>query len=272
MSNQEIKTKVLITVMTYPHPSRGYQELVCTAGITEQGEWIRLYPVDYRYRPRNQQFRKYQWIEVDLLPHGAGNDRRKESRKPDLETIRVLGEPLSTKNGWRDRRQVIDQIPIYTVKELRSLHDSENVSLGIVRPTRVLDLKVEPANSEWKSEWQALFDQLTLFGPVQKPLRKIPYKFSYVFECADSHKLHNAMIEDWELGVLWLNEVARLGDEYQAALSVRRKFLDELCNESKDTLFFMGTVFPYNTWVVLGVFWPPKPANPQLEIVQGTLF
>ncbi len=80
------------------------------------------------------------------------------------------------------------------------------------------------------------------------------------------------MIEDWELGVLWLNEVARLGDEHQAALSVRRKFLDELCNESKDTLFFMGTVFPYNTWVVLGVFWPPKPTNAQPEIVQGTLF
>ena len=48
MSNQEVRTKVLITVMTYPLPSRGYQELVCTAGVTEQGEWIRLYPVDYR--------------------------------------------------------------------------------------------------------------------------------------------------------------------------------------------------------------------------------
>ena len=152
------------------------------------------------------------------------------------------------------------------------MHESEHVSLGIVQPTKVLDLKIEPADPEWKPEWQYLFDQLTLFGPVQKPLRKIPYKFSYVFECNDSNRPHNAMIEDWELGVLWLNEVARLGDEEQAALSVRRKFLDELCNESKDTRFFMGTVFPYNTWVVLGVFWPPKPKNPQPEVIQGTLF
>jgi hypothetical protein len=72
--------------------------------------------------------------------------------------------------------------------------------------------------------------------------------------------------------VLWLNEVVRLGDEYQAALSVRRKFLDELCNEKKETLFYMGTVFPYNTWVVLGVFWPPKLDKPQPEIIQGSLF
>jgi len=267
MSDQSVKTKVLITVMTYPHPSQGYQELVCTAGITENYEWVRLYPIDYRYRPRNQQFRKYQWVEVDLSPRGQGNDNRKESRKPNLDSLRVLGEPLSTKNGWRERRDIIDQIPKHTVKQLRALHDSERTSLGIVPPTRVLDLKIEPANPEWKPEWQQLFDQLTLFGPVQKPLRKIPYKFSYVFECEDSHKPHNAMIEDWELGVLWLNEVARLGDEEQAAQSVRRKFLDELCSDKKDTLFFMGTVFPYNTWVVLGVFWPPK-----LNVIQGSLF
>ena len=33
---------------------------------------------------------------------------------------------------------------------------------------------------------------------------------------------------------------------------------DELCAPTKDTRFFMGTKYPYNTWLVLGVFWPPK--------------
>jgi hypothetical protein len=244
--------------MTYPHPSRGYQELVCTAGITEQKEWVRLYPVDYRYRPKNQQFRKYQWIEVDLLPHGDGNDRRRESRKPILDSIQVLGQPLSTKDGWSERRQIIDQLPTCTVNQLKELHESERVSLGIVKPTKIIDLKIENADPQWKPEWQSLYNQLTLFGPVQKPLRKLPYKFSYVFECEDSLKPHNAMIEDWELGVLWLNEVSRLGNEEKAASSVRHKFFHEMCGNDKDTHFFMGTIFPYNTWVVLGVFWPPK--------------
>ena len=52
--------------MTYPHPSEAHQELVCTAGITEDLEWVRLYPIDYRYRPKEQQFHKYQWIEIAL--------------------------------------------------------------------------------------------------------------------------------------------------------------------------------------------------------------
>ncbi len=57
-------TKVLITVLTYPHPSVKHQELVCTTGITEAGEWVRLYPIDLRYLPNHQQFRKYQWLEI----------------------------------------------------------------------------------------------------------------------------------------------------------------------------------------------------------------
>ena len=38
MQTEYTKTKILITVMTYPHPSRGYQELVCTAGGNGRGQ------------------------------------------------------------------------------------------------------------------------------------------------------------------------------------------------------------------------------------------
>lgn len=244
--------------MTYPHPSQKYQELICTAGITEAGEWVRLYPIDYRYREVSQRFRKYQWIEVDLWPTGEGNDNRKESRRPELGSIAVVGQPLSTANGWAARRAIIDQLPHHTHKELSALYDVDKTSLGILRPKVVHDLEIRIADSEWKPEWQQLFNQLTLFGPPQKPLRKLPFSFHYIFECEDDIKPHSAICEDWELGVLFLNEVDRLGSEQAAAESVREKFFDELCGPTKDTRFFMGTFFPYNTWLVLGIFWPPK--------------
>jgi len=259
------KTKVLITVMTYPHPSESHQELVCTAGITDAGEWVRLYPIDYRYRPTNQQFHKYQWVEIGLADHGAGNDDRRESRRPDLESIRLLGEPLPTKDGWRARREIIDRMPHHTRIQLEARYVSEKVSLGIVRPTEILDLKVDSVERSWKPQWQATLDQFNLFSGPPKHLEKLPYKFSYVFRCADSgEKTHTAMIEDWELGVLYRREVERLGDEQAAVANVRKKFFDEICASSKDTRFFMGTVFPYNTWVVIGIFWPPKEFQPSL--------
>jgi hypothetical protein len=259
-------TKVLITVMTYPHPSESHKELVCTAGITESGEWVRLYPIDYRYRPSSQQFHKYQWIEIGLAEKGAGNDDRRESRKPDLDSIRLLGSPLSTDKSWKARREIIDRMPHYTRAELEALYERERTSLGIVRPTEILDLKVEPVERDWKPQWQDALKQFSLFSGPPKHLEKLPYKFSYVFRCADTgDKPHMAMIEDWELGVLYRKEVERLGDEKAAVANVRKKFFDEICDTSRDTRFFMGTVFPYNTWVVIGIFWPPR-------VSQGSLF
>lgn len=259
------KTRVLITVMTYPHPSESHQELVCTAGITEDQQWVRLYPIDYRYRPKEQQFRKYQWIEIGLAARGAKNDDRKESRKPDLDSITMLGNPLSSANDWRARREIIDAMPHHTRTELEGLYVTEKVSLGIVRPTEIIDLKVEPVERQWKPEWEATLKQFNLFGDQPKALQKLPYKFSYVFRCADTgERPHSAMIEDWELGVLYRKEVERLGGEEEAISSVKKKYLDEMCHPSRDTRFFMGTVFPYNTWVVIGVFWPPESRQPGL--------
>ena len=262
MKQEYEPTKVLIIVKTYPHPSLKYKELVCTAGITEAGEWVRLYPVDYRYRPPRQKYKKYQWIEVGLLKHSNSNDNRKESREPDVDSIQILGEPLPSSKGWIERRKIIDNLPHHTCDELKGLYSSERVSLGIVRPSRVLDLIIKSANPEWKDQWEWMYRQGRLFDE-QKPLRKLPYTFHYVFECEDSKKPHTAMIEDWELGMLFLSESERLGSDEAAAESVRKKFLNELCGAEKDTRFFMGTRFPYNTWLVLGVFWPPKlPPEP----------
>ncbi len=250
-------TKVLITVMTYPYPSQRYQETVCTAGITESREWVRLYPIDYRYRPRHQRFRKWQWIEVALGPRGHGTDRRAESREPELSTIRLLGEPISAKDAWRERRCIIDAMPHRTVKQLRDLYVSHRVSLGIVRPKRVLDLKATPVARDWPAKYRALWSQMRLFGR-QKPLTKLPYKFQYLFECDDSDKPYQIMNEDWELGVLFLRERQRLGTEDAAVRSVRHKFLDVVCRDDRDPRFFMGTRHPYNEWLVIGTFWPPR--------------
>lgn len=154
MKEGQGRTKILITVMTYPHPSKRYRELVCTAGITEKGEWLRLYPVDYRYREPHQKFRKFQWVEVALSPYRPGNDPRRESRKPDLDTLHVLG-------------------------------------------------------------------------------------------------------------ALFLKECDRRGSENAAAESVRHQYLNVLCGPKRDTRFFVGTRLPYNVWMVVGVFWPPKvPKGP----------
>lgn len=247
--------------MTYPHPSQKHQELVCTAGILNDGSWVRLYPIDYRYMPNNQRFHKFQKVRLRLLPHGAGNDNRKESRRPDLKSLEILGPRIS----HPQRRTIMDALPHSTILQLKDQYEKDFTSLGIVRPSQVLDFEIERVDSDWKPQWQDAMAQFNMFSGVPKALRKLPYKFCYRFRCDDSgDKTHSAMIEDWELGVLFIKESERLGSDEAAAASVKKKYFDQICAPDRDVRFLMGTVFPYNTWVVVGVFWPPKVYQPQL--------
>ena len=66
------KFRVLITVTTYPLPSRSYDELVCTAGVLEDGSWIRIYPVPFQFL----EYHKWEWVELELIPQKQSNDFR----------------------------------------------------------------------------------------------------------------------------------------------------------------------------------------------------
>ena len=61
----ETKT-ALIVVRTYPTPARKGIEVSCTAAITDQGEWLRLFPVPYRFLKLDKRIQKYQWITISL--------------------------------------------------------------------------------------------------------------------------------------------------------------------------------------------------------------
>jgi hypothetical protein len=55
-----------------------------------------------------------------------------------------------------------------------------------------------------------------------------------------------------------MNERYRLGSDEKAAESVKQKYVNDICGPDKDTHFFMGTTFPWNSWVVLGLFYPKR--------------
>jgi hypothetical protein len=249
--------RVLVTVKTYPLPSQSYQEIVCTAGVLEDGSFIRLYPVDFRYMPYWRWYRKYQWITVEVEKHS--DDDRKESYRPKVDSIRTIGEPLDTKDNWQKRRQVILAQGAHSMEELWDLQKTDNTSLGIVKPAVVEDLKVESETPTWKPEWEMLFRQQNLFGPERKPLEKIPFKLSYKFRCDDARcNGHEMMIADWELGALYLQMRDKHRDPAVAVQKVRQKFLDQMCGPGIDTHFYVGTVKQHRSWIVLGVFWPKR--------------
>lgn len=250
------KVKVLITVKTYPLPSTAHQEIVCTAGVKEDGTWIRLYPVRFRYLPYSQQYKKYHWIDLEVIKHDK--DPRKESYRPYGE-IKILGH-AGTQNNWKERKRFVLKHIEPSLEALKEKSKS-GVSLGVIKPKEVLDFIVEPVSGEWKDKWQSLFKQLSLFGEQQKPLEKIPYKFSYKFTCCgESCAGHKIMIEDWEIYALYNNMLKEHGSKEKAIEKVKEQFFYRFPKE-KELYFFMGTTrkdHHRGTFLIIGVFYPKK--------------
>jgi hypothetical protein len=261
--------RVLITVKTYPLPSRSYTELVCTAGLLNGEKWIRMYPIPYRFLQDQQKYPKYSWIELNLTR--KTDDFRPESYSPKLgvdEPIKV-GQHIGTDNDWAARKSYVLKEVFTSMNELISLAKDPNhrKSLATLKPSRIVDFVIEEDEREWKQEWQDQLKQFNMFElPAErgykKLVRKLPYKFSYRFFSEGDKEPRKMMIEDWEIGALFWKCLHRTdGDEQAAVELVKQKYLEEFAE--KDLYLFVGTTKQYhnvapNPFVIIGVFYPPK--------------
>lgn len=273
-------TKVLITVKTYPTFSEKYDELVCTAGFREDGTWVRIFPVPFRKLDYQNQYEKWQWIEIDLVKNTS--DFRPESYRPtDLDKeIRIL-DKVDTKNDWGKRKLLIGDKIWNNMTELIADAKEPQIgtSLAIVKPKEIIDFVWKSCDREWdklkmdrviaNKAQGSLFDEAET-RMVFNVVKKLPYDFQYVFTTEDG-KTRRIMIEDWELGALyWKCLDSAKGDENIACQKVKEKYLDYMWAQ-RDLYFFMGTTKQFhnvgpNPFIIIGTFYPPKTDTHQLSL------
>lgn len=271
-------TRILVTVMTYPSLSDKYFETVCTAGFKEDGSWIRIFPVPYRLLDQfdKSQYSKWQWIEADIEQNPMHDDRPESYHIKNIDSLKVLNRiDISGKPDWNLRKQwVFNNKRIYdNMSELIELAKKNELSLAVLKPTEIIDVKCEKEDmskyleklSKVKAKYEASQAQLNLFCDKNdmdfsfKFAAKIPYKFRYIFKTKDGI-VRKIMIEDWELGALF----RKYSDENIAVEKVIQKYKGFI---EKDIYFFMGTSFEWHKkngtdpYLIIGVFYPPKMPN-----------
>lgn len=270
--------RIFITVKTYPTLSKKYDELVCTAGILDDGSWARVYPLPFRKLEYDNRYQKYQWMELPLIKNES--DPRPESyRVLDIDQISVLGDPVGTQQDWFERKSIIfENNPVYEdLAELINKANKNELSIAIFKPAKIIDFVIEPVDRTWSQQsleiLKAKASQLHLFQTEEELKReflvvdKLPYKFSYRFEDITGRS-STLMIEDWEIGMLYWNCLKQTkGNEEQALQLVRNKYLNTF--STKDLSLFLGTTRQFHGWarnpfVIIGVFYPPVVTQPSL--------
>lgn len=258
------RERVLVLCKTYPSPSEKHAETSCVAGMTAQGDLIRLFPVPFRLIRDDQQFKKWQWISAQV--YKASDDRRPESHKIYVDTIVLDGAPLSTARAWELRRQEIDKLQLFTdFAELDRRREFDEITLGLLRPRKILGLDITPLDQmEWTDEERRKLvqhqQQAGLFDDgdarALQTLRKIPFAFHYRYECEVGCEMrsYRHKIADWEVGALYWNCRKRHGSDWEQ--SFREKIEREL--PGADLMFLMGTIhrFP-DQWLIVSLIYPP---------------
>lgn len=259
--------KVLITVKTYPVISTKYKELVCTAGFDEEGNWIRIYPVPFRQIDYENQYSKYQWMEIDLIKNNS--DPRPESYRPNWQSTPRLLNKIDTKNDWAERKKyALKEVYTNFEKLLDEAKSSTRKSLATFKPTEVLDFEITKGESQWGKQKLERLKQTSLsFEPWEKNIievvNKLPYNFHYLFK-DETGKLRRLMIEDWEVGALYWNCLKRSGSESEALDKVKEMYFDTFVNK-RDLHFYLGTQYTHhmrkakNPFVIIGALPLPKP-------------
>lgn len=279
------RERILVTVKTYPTLSRKYGETVCTAGLREDGSWVRIYPVPFRRLNEPQQYKKFDWIECQLIRNTA--DPRIETYRPlDPTELVEVGHVGTEKGLWTARRKLVLGRPrVWTsIEELTTAARANEASLAVFKPADILDFTIDPAEErDWSAtqlaQMRAYTNQLDMFDDnawreTFRVIPKIPYEFRYRFVDADG-KASNLRVIDWETGMLYWSCLRDVGgrpgerDAERAALAkVRQKYLDDFAM-TKDVHFFLGTTQSWhfrapNPWIVIGVF--PIPHETQLGL------
>lgn len=272
--------RVLILCKTYPSPSATYSETSCVAGVTEKGEFVRLFPVPFRLIADEQQFRKWQWVTA--LVEKARDDHRTESHRIFVDKITCDDAPLPAgKEGWPHRMALLRNVPVHTdFAAVERSRLQSGATLALLKPHRILDLEVKATkNPDWTEDERAKLTQMqrqtSLFSDEENQrqvalLEKIPFDFYYRYECVvDGNPVtYRHKLVDWELGALY----RRLRKQHGAAgweKPFREKYEKEL--PSRDLMLLLGTIhrFP-DQWLAISVICPPRPQPEDQR--QGALF
>lgn len=271
------QARILILCKTYPSPSGKHTETSCVAGMHEDGQFIRLFPVPFRLIGDERQFKKWQWITARI--EKATNDHRIESHRVFVDTIERDGDPISPKNGWQERRTHIEKNTIFS--DFAALAESRidrGSTIGILRPSKIIGLDITPTERpQWTPEEKqkllrhqqqsGLFDETDAKNIAT--LKKLPFDFHYRYRCHSNgnYTEYRHKIADWEVGALFWNCRKKYGAKWEAPF--RKKIETDL--PATDLMLLMGTIhrFP-DQWLIISLIYPPRP--PSVPTPQGTLF
>lgn len=243
--------KVLIIGRASPEPSRKHLETVCTGGITEEGQLLRLYPIPLRYLQEERRYKLWSWAKFDVQKNPS--DRRKESYRVRDESIVVLSQIKSRSEQF----SLLQKAIVRDRETLEAMYRRDWTSMGIVQ-VELLDFQAARQQKDWEKD-KPYIKQFHLYTEV-KPLEQLPIDLRLKFRCTNNPncRTHASTLIGWEYMEAFRNFRHKYGSGVAAFGRMKDEITKRFSDKNKNTYALMGTHFKYPSWMVAQLYFFDK--------------
>lgn len=243
------QSRVTILVKASPQPSKKHNETVCCAGIDDQGQWKRLFPVRFRQLSGEKAFSRWDIVRCNYSK--PPTDTRKESCRVHEESIDIIG----TVKRDSEKSTVIENSLVASEQEAIA----RGASLAIIRPRNVELRWKRRSAGELESARQSYISQAAQLSMLDKEIEAYePCPFEFKMHYQDDSGPHKKVCADWETAATFY-KMSKQMEERAVLQYLQTTYCEQYVR--KGLVFALGNMQKRpQTWQLLGIF-PVEPTN-----------
>lgn len=246
----ETQLRLLVNCKTYPAVSTKYTETVCTGGVQPNGDFVRLYPIPFRFLPKEEQFSR--WNVIDVRAYRDTKDNRPESwhlvNGTPIKVIKYIGSEIQR---WQWMQPTI----FNSTEEM----ESRGLTNGCVA-IEPLELYWKEDKAEWSQSQLQEIRQGDLFAtPEQKQAmgERVPWQFRLKYRQVSTGVEEEKKVLAWSYYAGFVRNQSSMTDE-QALDTVIKNVAKSIFNPSRAVFAIFGTHSRFKQWMISGLYHLPR--------------
>lgn len=245
----EREFEFMVNCKTYPAVSQKYIETVCTGGVEANGDFVRLYPVPFRFLEGTQRYKR--WDIIRVRAHRTTKDTRPESwHLSEGCEIKIVKRMTTHKRQWEWMRPTVHQ----STQEMAE----RGVTNGCVEIIP-LEFYSEPDKKRWTPSQLNVFKQKNLFisdEVLQEIADHVPWKFKIKYQ-----EKHTGVEGDLKV-LAWsyyqgVRRNMKLMSEEDAVRAIENKVKRSIFSDKNTVFAIFGTHSRLNHWMISALYHVP---------------
>lgn len=242
--------ELMVNCKTYPAVSTKYVETVCTGGVRATGEFVRLYPVPFRFLDTEEQYDR--WDVIRVRAYRDTKDPRPESWHfiPGTQ-IEKLRRITTDKRRWDWMKK--------TVHDSAEAMEAKGVTNGCVE-VEPIEFYWKPDSKEWTPNQLSVIQQGDLFATkeqMQGLADRVPWQFRLKFREKVTGRVDDGKVLAWSYYQGFRRARSECLSDAEALEKIAEKVKQSIFNPERTVFAIFGTHSRFGHWMISSLYHVP---------------